>query len=130
MPIQPNALISIFAVIAKAALIYTIAGCISQSKWLRFHKEVHQIIDLQRFDDASRGPWGSTQFLWRFRFREPIASVGCIITVVALAIDPFTQQIIEYPSRQVSSGVGSATTQRCQAYESGTSSIYTLATGK
>ncbi|KEZ41920.1 hypothetical protein SAPIO_CDS6623 [Scedosporium apiospermum] len=120
MPINPNALISIFATVAKAALLYPVAECISQFKWLYFRRYARKTIDMQRFDDASRGPWGSFCLLWHSKRRDALAVIGCIITILALAIDPFAQQIVSFPSRTVPSDTATAWIRRAQAYDSGT----------
>jgi hypothetical protein len=49
-------------------------------------------------DAASRGPLGSAILLLALRTR-PLASLGAVITIFAVAFDPFIQQIIRYPSR-------------------------------
>ncbi|KAF2135590.1 uncharacterized protein K452DRAFT_347514, partial [Aplosporella prunicola CBS 121167] len=118
-PIKPNALISIFATIAKATLLLPVAECISQIKWLYYGKEYRSLVDVQCFDQASRGPWGSLMFLWRFRARSLVASFGCLITIVSLAVDPFTQQIISYPERSVSLGNTSASVNAARVYDTG-----------
>lgn len=69
------------------------------------------MIDIQRFDDASRGPWGSLIFLWKFRLTALTSSGECLITIAALAIDLFAQQVLEFPFRLVSIGQASAYTQ-------------------
>jgi hypothetical protein len=48
-------------------------------------------------DAASRGPLGSVVLLFSLRAR-PLASIGAVITIFALAFDPFIQQILQYPS--------------------------------
>lgn len=63
MPIKPNALISVFATISKSSLLLPTSECISQAKWIHFAKRKHCVKDLQTFDDASRGPFGSLIFL-------------------------------------------------------------------
>ncbi|KAK7512480.1 uncharacterized protein IWZ02DRAFT_502326 [Phyllosticta citriasiana] len=63
LPIRPNSLISIPAAIAKAALVLPATESISQLKWLYVGSSSRRLTDLQRFDDASRGPWGSFTFL-------------------------------------------------------------------
>ncbi|KAI1479586.1 hypothetical protein F4774DRAFT_381431 [Daldinia eschscholtzii] len=117
-PIQPNALISIFSVIAKASLMYSISQCISQFKWILFRQEARPMIDLQRFDDASRGSWGSLKFLMGARLTALATSVACLVTIASLAIDPFTQQVIKFSSRQVPSSLETYT-QRSSGYDSG-----------
>ncbi|KAF2424871.1 hypothetical protein EJ08DRAFT_700649 [Tothia fuscella] len=100
--IRPNALISIFSTLSKAALMVPVAACISQLKWLYFDSP-HRLHDLDVFDEASRGPWGSLELILRLRFRLGmlLATWGGVITIVALGIDPFAQQILSFPSRRV-----------------------------
>ncbi|KAF4303864.1 hypothetical protein GTA08_BOTSDO07874 [Botryosphaeria dothidea] len=119
MPIRPNSLVSIFAAVSIVALIFPVAQSISQLKWLYYCEDHHALIDLQRFDDASRGPWGSLLFLWHFRTRALIASFGCLITIMALAVDRFTQQIIECPMRSISMGNSSASISVAYMYDTG-----------
>ncbi|KAF2117170.1 hypothetical protein BDV96DRAFT_598102 [Lophiotrema nucula] len=60
---------------------------------------------MQVFDDASRGPWGGLVFLRKAKVTVGI--VGTIITMLALAFEPFAQQIMEFPSREAPlSGIG------------------------
>lgn len=100
LPIRPNALIAIFSVLLQGTMAYNITQSISQLKWLYFHHDSHQTIDMQLFEDASRGPWGSLLFVWHFRKRKSIlVSMLCFTTIVASAVGPFTQQIITYPPR-------------------------------
>ncbi|KAI0817888.1 hypothetical protein GGR55DRAFT_622433 [Xylaria sp. FL0064] len=37
--------------------------CISQLKWQWFSQQPRRLIDIEHFDAASRGPWGSLRFL-------------------------------------------------------------------
>ena len=52
---------------------------------------------MSSFDKASRGPAGSALLLWTVRGRH-LASIGAVITILAVASDPFIQQGIKYPS--------------------------------
>lgn len=62
--VLPNALVSFLATIARSALLLPVAECLGQLKWIYFKDRPSKLIELQRFDDASRGPWGSLVFLW------------------------------------------------------------------
>ena len=92
---------------------------ISQLKW-RWFSRSRPIIDFEGFDLASRGPWGSFLLLFQLKSRyalqsstppfgtlliemsSHLAALGAWITVLALAIDPFTQQLIHpFPCEQV-----------------------------
>ncbi|OJD37921.1 c6 and c2h2 transcription factor [Diplodia corticola] len=120
LPIRPNALISIFAAIARSALLLPLTECISQAKWLHFSKHHRRLQDLQTFDDASRGPLGSILFLGRMYRKAWLASLACLIIIAGMAVDPFAQQIIDYPLRPVPSEHGSdATTRVTQIYDTG-----------
>jgi hypothetical protein len=108
--ISPNALISTLATISKASLMLAVAACISQLKWLYFESAPHRLHNIQIFDDASRGPLGALELLTQLSPREVFLhrSGGAgwtfwasILTILALALDPFAQQILSFPLRTV-----------------------------
>lgn len=92
-----NALISILATASKTALLYLVGSALSQLKWCWFQKD-RRVQDIQSFDDASRGPWGSVILLLELKWRS-FASIGALVTILALAFDPFVQQVLRYPAR-------------------------------
>ncbi|KAI8952593.1 hypothetical protein F4801DRAFT_599768 [Xylaria longipes] len=95
-----NAIISTLTTFSKSFLLVTVAGAISQLKWRWFQNtEGRRVFDTQLFDDASRGPYGSLIFLAR-PSRWSLASIGALISILALAFEPFTQQLITYPTRK------------------------------
>lgn len=61
--ISLNTLISMLATLSKTSLIFSISATLSQFKWLLFSGRARQLKDLQLYDDASRGPLGSTALL-------------------------------------------------------------------
>ncbi|KAL9619902.1 MAG: hypothetical protein Q9160_005549 [Pyrenula sp. 1 TL-2023] len=104
--ISINSWVSIFTAIMKAAIMLPIAEnesslnlprialAMSHLKWLSF-RSPRALMDTEDFDSASRGPWGALFLLFSLR-GSSVASFGAFLTVVALAIDPFSQQIIQY----------------------------------
>jgi hypothetical protein len=66
--------------------------------------------------EASRGPWGSADLLWKTR-RPSVVGLGALITIFAIGVDPFLQQIISYPTKSVETG--SASLARAQMYDTG-----------
>lgn len=104
-PIQPNSLVSVFSTASTAGFTTAVAECIGQSKWVHFQKG-DRAMHLHHFDQASRGALGSLQLLLRLGFRDTIAIIGSLVTIASLAMDPFTQQIIQYPTRAVQQGSG------------------------
>lgn len=64
-----NTVISILGTIAKSSLAFALAACMGQGKWNWFRSRRSELVGFQRFDEASRGPWGSMKFLWWLRMR-------------------------------------------------------------
>ena len=96
-----NALISILTTFSKSALLVVVAGAISQLKWRWFQNtNGKSVLDTQVFDDASRGPWGSAVLL-ATPHTWSLVSMGALVSIFALALDPFAQQLLSYPTRQV-----------------------------
>ncbi|RSL72301.1 hypothetical protein CEP54_000958 [Fusarium duplospermum] len=89
-----NAIVSILAGTSKASLAFVISACLSQCKWNWAGKFVEPLIDFDRFDAASRGPWGSIRLL-RSMIRHPHwAAVGAFTVIVLLAYEPFIQAVL------------------------------------
>lgn len=102
-----NGVISVLAGIAKASMILPVAECISQLKWHWFWKGPSRpIMDFEYLDTASRGPWGCFMLLSRPR-QWGMVSVGALITVIALAMEPSLQFIPSFPSRMTAEGTAS-----------------------
>ncbi|KAI0096656.1 hypothetical protein GGR51DRAFT_26104 [Nemania sp. FL0031] len=97
--LQPNAAISILTTTIKTAIMLSISMCFSQLKWHHFSSTPRRLDDLQIIDDASRGPWGSLIILLRMRSRSFLVIGLSIATLVALTIEPTTQQLLTFPSR-------------------------------
>lgn len=118
MPIAPNTAVSVFATLSKSSLLLPVAECLSQLKWLHF-KSSHRLGELELFDKASRGPLGALQFLWNINVGALIGSMGAMIAIAALAVDPFAQQVIKFQARNVSLGNDTASFGISLIYDSG-----------
>jgi hypothetical protein len=101
--IQPNAVVSLLLVSSKAALMLSTAACLSQLKWTHFQSAPRKLKDLETFDDASRGPWGSLRLLFARGTGSLDAAVrlGCAVTVLVLAMETFGQQLLSFPEKRV-----------------------------
>lgn len=97
--ISLNAVISILTTGCSSALAHGVSEFISQLKWLHFKKGPRELADLGKFDEASRGPWGSIQFLYGVKWN--LATLGALIAICKLAFDPLAQQVVDYPERQI-----------------------------
>lgn len=58
-----NTLIALLTAIANAALASPLQQGISQLKWISFKRKSRPLTDMEVFDDASRGVWGSIKLL-------------------------------------------------------------------
>ncbi|KAM0304046.1 hypothetical protein ACHAO8_011474 [Botrytis cinerea] len=97
--ISINAIVSILTTICSAAMMHNVSSFISQLKWLHFKKKQNRLCNLEHFDGASRGPYGSIILLYRVRWN--LATLGALITISRLGFAPFTQQVIKLQSRNV-----------------------------
>jgi hypothetical protein len=93
-----NTYISILSKMAGAALILPVSEALGQLKWSWFLEHSKQMWDFEIFDNASRGPWGSMLLLLRTKGRA-LAAVGATIMLCSLALDPFFQQVVDFPER-------------------------------
>ncbi|KAL5389328.1 hypothetical protein PMIN02_007408 [Paraphaeosphaeria minitans] len=112
-----NAYISVLAKIASASLLLPVSEAIGQLKWSWFHKgKSKKMWDFEIFDNASRGPWGSLLLLVRTKGRS-LAALGAAVTLFALALDPFFQQVVEYPEHWRLQAEGKGQIPRALGYD-------------
>jgi hypothetical protein len=64
-----NTVIATLGTIARTSLAFAMSACVGQQKWSWLRRKSDSVQAFQRFDEASRGPWGGTRlFVW-LRFR-------------------------------------------------------------
>lgn len=107
-PLRPNTVISTLSTLAKSSMLMAIGEGLGQLKWVYFEQRAHRLRDFEIFDEASRGPLGACRLLWRVHWRAFMASVGAAIVLLALAMDPFVQQVISFPQLYVNATVDHA----------------------
>lgn len=66
-----------------------------QLKWTWYFR-YRPLDHLSKFDLASRGPWGALKLLWTLRGRDMVATIGAVVTVAALTLDPVAQLLPHY----------------------------------
>lgn len=94
-----NAFVSVLSRVAGAALLLPVAEALGQLKWSWFIRgESKKMWDFEMFDNASRGPWGAFLLLIHTKGKT-IAALGALVTIFALALDPFFQQVVSFPER-------------------------------
>lgn len=106
MGLTINTYVAILSKIAGAALILPVSEALGQLKWSWFQGDSKKMWDFEIFDNASRGPWGSFLLLIRTKLKA-LAALGALITIFSLALDPFFQQLVDFPDRWALQGNGS-----------------------
>lgn len=96
--ITVNDFVSVVSRVASAALLIPVSEALGQLKWLWFRGESRKMWDFEIFDNASRGPWGSLMLLVRTKGNS-LAALGAAVTLFAIALDPFFQKLVDYPSK-------------------------------
>lgn len=123
---SPNTVVSIIVTITKAALFVPVSSCLGQLKWNLFQSPA-PLYHMQVIDQASRGPWGSLEVLLRGIFGSKtgiLTYVGASLTILALAVDPFAQQILTFPQRTVPALNATASIQTSKHWYSGEGSDF------
>jgi hypothetical protein len=109
-----NSLLSIFATVLRAALLVAISSSIFQLGYIWFTKR-RPLSDLEVFNAASRGIAGSLPLI-RLQRGRGWASLGALLFILVLLGDTFVQQIVTFPSKEMTKGV-SATIGRNRVYD-------------
>ncbi|KAI3317052.1 hypothetical protein HD806DRAFT_395974 [Xylariaceae sp. AK1471] len=86
-----NALISTLSAISSSSLIAVVSNIMGQQKWVRLSRGKQTLSDINKLEEASRGPWGSLVLLFRAREWD-ISVVGALGTILSLATTTFIQQ--------------------------------------
>jgi hypothetical protein len=65
-----NTVIATLGTLARTTLAFAISACIGQQRWSWLRRRSDHLVAFERFDEASRGPYGSLQlFVWlRMRY--------------------------------------------------------------
>jgi hypothetical protein len=96
-----NTLVAIIAAAAKLLLLFPVAECVGQLRWIWFSRGYRQLGDFATWDFAARGSvWSGFELVWTTNMRS-LASMGAVITLFAVAIDPLSQQLIAYRDSSV-----------------------------
>ena len=91
-----NTLLAIYGGVMKAATVYVVGSCLAQLQWSWFSSE-RPLIDLSRLADLSHGGIpGAFRWLWSNHIREPLITLGTLVVIASVALEPFIQQLTSY----------------------------------
>lgn len=118
--VAPNTVVSIISAVTKAALLTAVSSCLGQLKWKSYERPSSAPLErMQIIDEASRGSWGALKVLSRMASGSKMGILtfsGAVLTFLAVAVDPFAQQILSFPSRQVQASNETAFIQSAHNY--------------
>lgn len=102
--INLSTLVALLSTILRTLMLVAVAEALGQLKWTWFSHPAplsssvatpRPLHDFHVFDRASRGILGSMSLLKTVKHRNVLATVGCLVTILSLAIGPFTQQALK-----------------------------------
>lgn len=114
-----NSIIAIYMVLLKSCVLLVASEGLGQLKWTWFAKNTRPLYDLARYDNATRGPWGAAKLVWRLQTKHLLASLGALIVLLTLLVDPAAQQIVHFYSCQVVMDEVSASVPRTATWSAG-----------
>lgn len=92
-----NTLLSVYGLVLKSALVVIVTSCLGQCQWSWFQSPNGKPLgDIIRYQRAGAGAVGSFRCLFSRHIRQPLTGLGALITVLAIAIDPFIQQLVAH----------------------------------
>ncbi|KAL2141723.1 hypothetical protein VTI28DRAFT_2089 [Corynascus sepedonium] len=110
-----SATVAIFGTALKSTAAFAVGGCVSQYKWLHFKSSPRKLTDLDLIEEAGRGPLGSLVLL----AKQPmgLASIAAAVTLLALAVETFVQQTVEFVPLDVAVNDGNAVLGLAHTYK-------------
>lgn len=103
-----NTIVSLLAQVFSVSIGFIIAAVSGQAKWNWFWYKPQRLIDFKIFDGAVSGPVGAARLLLTRRIVfHSLATASALLMIVALAVGPFTQQLVKYESRAAQVGIAS-----------------------
>jgi hypothetical protein len=64
-----NTVVAALGTLARTSLAFAVSACIGQQKWSWLRRKPDSLVAWERFDEASRGPWGGARLLVWLRAR-------------------------------------------------------------
>ncbi|CAG8935249.1 unnamed protein product [Penicillium salamii] len=112
-----NSVVSWLSTVSKGCVLFCLSEGIGQLKWVWFTRKSRPLVDLGTFDGASRGIWGCAGLVWTLRAKH-FAALGSLAVILALAFDPFIQNLIHYYPKLIIDPSGTANVTSNSLYSS------------
>lgn len=99
-----NTIISILGALIHTELAFAIGSCLAQEKWNWYKTRPDSLAGFERFEQASRGPWGSLWLVVWINVRH-WAVLGALSTIALLAFEPFLQAVVSFGGKLDAAGL-------------------------
>ncbi|KAF4979263.1 hypothetical protein FZEAL_4508 [Fusarium zealandicum] len=84
----------IVAMVVQTTVVVPVSSCLDRLKWRHMSVRSRPLEDLQLFDDASRGPWGSLLLIRKLGLKSKLGLAAALVVISLLGTDLCAQQII------------------------------------
>ncbi|KAI1033882.1 hypothetical protein LB503_011064 [Fusarium chuoi] len=115
LSISINTTIAILSTACTAAMMHNVSAFIGQLKWLHFKRSPQNVINVERFDEASRGPLGAILLIFKGPWN--LATLGAFITILRLGFSPLSQAVVSLEPRMVDVPSNDSTFGYAHAYD-------------
>ncbi|CVL11796.1 hypothetical protein FPRO06_13092 [Fusarium proliferatum] len=115
LSISINTIIAIMSTACTAAMMHNVSAFIGQLKWLHFRRSSQSVYDVERFDEASRGPLGAILLICRLPWN--LATLGAFITILRLGFSPLSQAVVSLEPKMVDVPSNDSTFGYAHAYD-------------
>ncbi|KAF5574330.1 hypothetical protein FPCIR_13643 [Fusarium pseudocircinatum] len=115
LSISISTTIAILSTGCTAAMMHNVSAFIGQLKWLYFKRSSRSVYNVERFDEASRGPLGAMLLIFRVPWN--LATLGAFITILRLGFSPLSQAVVSLEPRMVDVPSNDATFGYAHAYD-------------
>ncbi|KAH0604593.1 uncharacterized protein H6S33_006261 [Morchella sextelata] len=95
-----NAVLAWLAAVAKLSLMWPLAECIGQMRWVLFAERPRKLADFDSIGGAGRDVFGAVRWIFKFR-RGLLVHFGAALILLSLGLDPAIQQLTTYELRSV-----------------------------
>ncbi|KAF4456622.1 hypothetical protein F53441_1280 [Fusarium austroafricanum] len=113
--ISLNTTIAILSTACTAAMMHNVSAFIGQLKWLHFKQSAQSVYNVERFDEASRGPYGAILLIFKVPWN--LATLGALITILRLGFSPLSQAVVSLESKMLDVPSNSSTFGYAHAYD-------------
>ncbi|EWZ83205.1 hypothetical protein FOWG_13131 [Fusarium oxysporum f. sp. lycopersici MN25] len=115
LSISINTTIAILSTACTATMMHNVSAFIGQLKWLHFKRSSRRVYNVERFDEASRGPLGAILLIFRVPWN--LATLGATITILRLGFSPLSQAVVNLERRMVDVPSNDSTFGYAHAYD-------------